>query len=195
MSFGALLGGIADGIGALVGAERASSEASKQRGFQREMAQNAIQRQVADLKAAGLNPILAAQYGGAAVPSGAKGDIPQLGNIGRGMQAGASAAHSVAQAKQASAEAKLSENAIKYYEKNSAFKEAIDAGKLASMAGLSGKYQAAAVAAGGARSAVDAIRKVPEVNKALKEIRSWGNKPAIPGKDFLKKNDYPGRTN
>lgn len=47
-----------------------ASEAEKSRKWQEQMANTAHQRQVADLKAAGLNPVLSAN-GGAATPSGA----------------------------------------------------------------------------------------------------------------------------
>lgn len=46
-------------------------QADANRDFQREMSNTAIQRQVKDMRAAGINPIMAARYGGASTPAGA----------------------------------------------------------------------------------------------------------------------------
>lgn len=88
----------------------ASAEAAaKQMEFQREASDTSYQRQIADLKSAGINPMLVAKLGGASTPGGA---MPQFVNPG----AMAAQAYSAAQSSGASAQqAETTEN-MSYYQ-------------------------------------------------------------------------------
>jgi len=70
-----MLGGIAGGAMSLAGTmlqnKAAKKAAGRQMAFQKEMASTRYQRTMADMKAAGLNPMLAYKQGGGGVPGGA----------------------------------------------------------------------------------------------------------------------------
>jgi hypothetical protein len=76
---------IAAGIGAvgsLIGGQQRNSaadfQARQQMAFQREMSDTAYQRTMADMKAAGLNPMLASRVGGASTPAGAMAQMSDV---------------------------------------------------------------------------------------------------------------------
>lgn len=80
---GTAIGSAADLAGGLINSAKQAKEAKKSREFTREMSNTAYQRSTADLKAAGLNPMLAYTQGGASSPSGAQAAVTTgLENIG-----------------------------------------------------------------------------------------------------------------
>lgn len=88
---GALAGGLAQMFGSL-------HESRTNRRFQERMSNTAHQREMADLKRAGLNPILTGKYGGASTPPGAQAQIP---NVGEAAEKGVSAYQQSKQLQQA----------------------------------------------------------------------------------------------
>lgn len=96
MGFWKAIGGFANdvtGATSKIEAEQSfnSAEAQKQRDFQKEMSNTAHQREMADLKAAGLNPVLTATGGdGASTPSASSASSGTASGDGAKLLAGIS---------------------------------------------------------------------------------------------------------
>lgn len=98
----ALISGGLSYLGSRQSARMSQASAREQMAFQAEQTGTGYQRAVADMKKAGLNPMLAAKLGPAASASGAMAQIPDFGTaVQRGIQGGQLASAAAVQAEQA----------------------------------------------------------------------------------------------
>tara|TARA_X000000950_G_C13759996_1_gene596404 strand:+ start:37 stop:714 length:678 start_codon:yes stop_codon:yes gene_type:complete len=105
---GGILAGVASSaISSKISSSSAQRSANKQMDFQERMSNTSYQRAMDDMRAAGLNPMLAYQQGGASTPTGASHGLPDVNIGGQAAQ--------IASAKQAAAQTKH----IKQQEKHS----------------------------------------------------------------------------
>lgn len=74
-------GGLFDIAGTAISGYASYKSAQQQMDFQKKMSNTAHQREVKDLRKAGLNPILSAKLGGSSSPGGASWGVPQLTGV------------------------------------------------------------------------------------------------------------------
>ena len=104
----ALIGGGVSLFGGYKANQQTKASTARQMAFQERMSNTAHQRQVADLRKAGINPILSAKLGGASTPAGASYTAQNIGAAAvQGYQNVSSARQAQAQTRQIDAQVEL----------------------------------------------------------------------------------------
>lgn len=80
---GSIISGVGSVAGSLIGAHSARKEAKRQREWEERMSNTAHQREVKDLEAAGLNPVLSVGGMGASTPSIGIADTSAMNELGK----------------------------------------------------------------------------------------------------------------
>ena len=114
-----LTGLLIGGAGQLFANRQTHKSTARQMAFQERMSNTAHQRQVADLRAAGINPILSAKLGGASTPQGASYTAGNIGSAAvQGYQNVSSAQQSQAQSNLLGAQTTKVNEEVKQMEMN-----------------------------------------------------------------------------
>lgn len=169
---------IAQGAGTAWTLSEQLQESKRNREFQREMSNTAIRRQIDDLRAAGINPLLAAKIGGASTPGGSQANIPDMGAaISQGAQTGASLEIMKSQATSAKTKAEIDKGALKLYKNDPMYREATNASQLMNLTNQPGTVRTGVTLG---ETAAETVKKTNEkinewMDKQYKKIESKMN--------------------
>lgn len=159
-------------------------EALRNRQFQEQMSSTAYRRAVKDLRAAGLNPMIAAMNGGASTPGGSQASFSSMGNA---LNSGVSTAMAAASFKEdlsvKKLQGKISRDALNMYNNSPNAAKAVQGAAIANSAGLDPRV--------GAALGLDDSKPGKTVKRSLKNVKQkvtntvinplvdWLNDPAI----------------
>lgn len=194
-------------IGSAISGLFSDKAARDNRGFQEKLSNTAHQREVDDLRKAGLNPILSAGGRGASTPSGSTAQVP---DFGRSAAAGvhsamarktmkANVANVEAITRQNEVDARLKTDMLGLYNKDPTLQAAVQGGMLGKHAGVPAPV--GAIMGASASALARSKRKVKEIHrwtdapgKKSKATKSYDRGQAVPYEpgrdpsDF----DFPG---